>query len=88
MRISDEQLKKVLENGGHSLVPTEDGFVASPRPEDETLIKTLTTEILEMPDRENMIEELKAKIAAGEYNPSGADIADTMIRRAIADRIH
>jgi hypothetical protein len=87
MRISDEQLKKVIEMGGLSLVPTEDGFVASPRPDDAGLIKSLTTEILEMPDRETMIADLKARIEAGTYNPSGAEIADVMIRRAIADRI-
>ena len=35
----------------------------------------------------NSIAELKAKIEAGEYNPTGDEIADAMIRRSIADRI-
>jgi negative regulator of flagellin synthesis FlgM len=40
-----------------------------------------------MPDREEMVASLKARIEAGEYNPSAEDIVDTMIRRAIADRM-
>ena len=40
-----------------------------------------------MPDREEYIAELKAKIDAGQYNPTSDDIADAMIRRNIADRI-
>ncbi|MBS1706613.1 MAG: flagellar biosynthesis anti-sigma factor FlgM [Armatimonadetes bacterium] len=51
------------------------------------MIKKLTQEVLDMPDREAMIADLKAKIEAGEYKPSSDDIADAMVRRAIADRI-
>jgi anti-sigma28 factor (negative regulator of flagellin synthesis) len=34
-----------------------------------------------------MVASLKARIEAGEYNPTSHEIVDTMIRRAIADRM-
>lgn len=41
-----------------------------------------------VPDiREQYVEELKARIAKGEYNVSGQEIADMMLRRRKADRI-
>ena len=55
------------------------------RDADRPLIKQVTREVINMPDREALIAELKAKIEAGEYNPTGDDIADAMIRRNIAD---
>lgn len=87
MRISDTELKKVMAMGGVSLIQTEHGFEPSPREGDEDLIAQLIQEVKAMPDREAMIAELKEKIANGEYNPSGDEIAETMIRRAIADRL-
>ena len=87
MQISDTELKKVLAASGHALVEVEDGFVASPRHEDEPMIKQLISDIREMPDREDRIAELKAKIEAGTYKPEAAEISDAMIRRAIADRV-
>ena len=53
---------------------------------DAQLVKDLTKQVLDMPDREDMIASLKARIESGEYNPSAEEIVDTMIRRAIADR--
>ena len=44
-------------------------------------------DVIQMPDREDMIASLKARIEAGTYHVSGADIADAMARRAIADRV-
>ena len=40
-----------------------------------------------MPDRTDRIDELKAKIASGTYNVTGEGIAESMIKRSIADRI-
>lgn len=87
MRISDEQVQKILQMGGVSLFESETGFETSPKDTDQELIKHLTTEILAMPDREAAIMELKARIEAGEYKPSGEEIADAMVRRHIADRM-
>lgn len=87
MQISDKELKKVIQAGGFALIESDHGFVSSPREGDEPMIKALVHKIIDMPDREDRIAELKARIEAGEYQVSGAEIADTMIRRAIADKI-
>ncbi|HVL39012.1 MAG TPA: flagellar biosynthesis anti-sigma factor FlgM [Fimbriimonadaceae bacterium] len=86
MRISDNEIKKVLSNPDVAKEIDQIGQENQLR-EDQPLIEQLTQEIIEMPDREEMIAELKAKIEAGEYNPTGDEIADAMIRRTIADRI-
>lgn len=53
----------------------------------EMLLKVQET-IRQMPDvREDLVQEIKARIEAGTYNPSGDDIADAMIRRTLADQI-
>jgi hypothetical protein len=87
MRISDNEVKKIL-SGEHALVEeiVQIGL-QSDREADEKLAHEVTQDVLAMGDREDMIAELKARIEAGTYNPSGDDIADAMIRRSIADRI-
>lgn len=87
MRISDNEIKKVLNKP--EVVAKEIDQIGQENQlrEDKPLIENLTAEIIEMPDREEMIAELKARIEAGEYNPTGDEIADAMIRRSIADRI-
>ena len=85
MRISDEQIKKILEERGILGELAEIDEDAAQRDADRPLIKQVTREVINMPDREALIAELKAKIEAGEYNPTGDDIADAMIRRNIAD---
>jgi anti-sigma28 factor (negative regulator of flagellin synthesis) len=88
MRISDNEVKKLL-SGAHTSLVEEIVEIGkeSDREADEKLAAQVTQDVLAMGDRENMIADLKARIEAGTYNPSGDDIADTMIRRAIADRI-
>jgi anti-sigma28 factor (negative regulator of flagellin synthesis) len=87
MRISDNEVKKIL-SGEHSLVQeiVQIGQ-ESDREADERLAKDVTENVMAMGDREEVIADLKARIEAGTYNPSGDDIADTMIRRSIADRV-
>ncbi len=88
MRISDAEVNRVLSGQTaivESIVELEQD--SRRRHEDKGLIQEVTTSVVEMGDREDMIAALKAKIEAGEYNPTGDDIADTMIRRAVADRI-
>jgi|688.fasta_scaffold851680_1 hypothetical protein len=87
MQISDTELKKVIAMGGIALIPNEEGFVPSPREGDEELIKQVVSDVMNMPDRSDRIEELKAKIEAGEYNVTGDEIANAMIRRNMADKI-
>jgi len=87
MRISDEQMKKVIsqlkEQGAHQDASPliEPGY----RESNGDVISRLTKRILNMPEREELVAQLKARIEAGEYNPTGEEIADAMLRRAIAD---
>jgi negative regulator of flagellin synthesis FlgM len=96
MRISDAEVKKAL--SGYSATNTELEMEnlkqvlgveseAEAAERDAHLLKQVTKKVLDMPDREEMVASLKARIEAGEYNPSAEDIVDTMIRRAIADRM-
>jgi anti-sigma28 factor (negative regulator of flagellin synthesis) len=88
MRISDTEIKKIL-NGEYSVV--EDIMrhekVAELKRDNQELIAKVTQDVIAMPDRETMIAELKARIDSGEYNPTGDEIADAMMRRAVADRL-
>jgi anti-sigma28 factor (negative regulator of flagellin synthesis) len=96
MRISDAEVKKALSGFTAPEVDVQDENLklvlgveteedASER--DAQLVKDLTKQVLDMPDREDMIASLKSRIEKGEYNPSSEEIVDTMIRRAIADRM-
>lgn len=95
MRISDAEVKKALSGISATnpdaevenlkqVLGVESEAEAAER--DAHLLKQVTQKVLDMPDREDMINDLKARIEAGTYNPSAEDIVDTMIRRAIADK--
>jgi negative regulator of flagellin synthesis FlgM len=90
MRISDTQVKKVLSEDWAAYRDLLVGPISKPvgREVDQDLIDRITSEVIAMPDREEMVAELKAKIEAGEYNPSSDEIVEAMIRRSIADRLH
>ncbi len=96
MRISDAEVKKAL--SGYAVVDhaaeeaalkqvlgVESEEDAAER--DALLVRDITKKVLDAPDREDMIASLKERIAAGTYNPSAEEIVDTMVRRAIADRM-
>jgi anti-sigma28 factor (negative regulator of flagellin synthesis) len=90
MRISDNEVKKVLSGEysiAHEITKIGEESEAAHREADQALVNQVTQSVIEMPDREEFIASLKARIEAGEYNPTGDEIADTMIRRSIADRI-
>ncbi len=90
MRISDNEVKKVLSGEyaiAHEITKIGAESDAARQEADQALVKEVTQNVIDMPDREEFIASLKARIDAGEYNPTGDEIADTMIRRAIADRI-
>jgi len=88
MRISDNEIKK-LQSGHYAVVSdiVELGQKIKTRDQDADTIKQVTAEVIAMSDREDLIADLKARIEAGKYNPSGDEIADAMIRRSVADRI-
>ncbi len=89
MRISDTEVKKIINHPGQAIVDTivEVGE-EHVRHQDQMLVATLSREIVEMSDRDEMVEQLRAQIASGQYNPSGEEIVDAMLRRAIADSVH
>ncbi|MDR3689498.1 MAG: flagellar biosynthesis anti-sigma factor FlgM [Fimbriimonas sp.] len=88
MRISDAEVKRIISGPGQSIVEEiEEVGKDNVRQQDKLMVKALAQEILAMPDRQEMIDELKAQIEAGEYNPSGEEIVDAMIRRAVADKL-
>lgn len=87
MRISDNEVKRILgaEPGiVHAIVEIGE---AHDRKRDQELVSQVTADVIAMSDREEMIANLKARIQAGAYAPSGDEIADAMIRRSIADRV-
>lgn len=92
MQISDAQVKMVKEQLAKRALVAEIQEMdlpleTYPRAEDADMVNKMVDKIALMPDRQDRIDELKAKIASGTYNPSGDEIADSMIRRAIADQI-
>lgn len=84
VKISNEQIQKVREGVSPSQKTVDEAVI---KLVDADLIKEVVADINAMPDREEFVAELRARIEAGTYNPSSEDIADTMVRRAIADKI-
>jgi negative regulator of flagellin synthesis FlgM len=89
MRISDTQVKKVLSEDWAAYNDKLIGQISKPvgKEIDQDLINKITADVIAMPDRDEYVAELKAKIEAGDYNPTADEIVDAMIRRSIADRV-
>ena len=87
MRISDAEVKRIISGPGQSIVEEiEKVGKENVRQQDKIMVKALTADIMGMQDRQDMIEELKAQIAEGLYNPSSDEIVESMVRRAVADQ--
>lgn len=84
MKISNQQIEEIKKGNPVSQTQVDAAVI---RLTDADLIAEVTAQVNAMPDREDMIADLKARIESGDYNPSAEEITDTMIRRAIADRI-
>ncbi len=86
MQISDEQVKKILELGS---IAQQIDLVGEARrhAEDQQLVADVVADVNAMDDREDRIADIKVRIEAGSYNLTGPQIADAMVRRAIADRL-
>ncbi|MEX2244917.1 MAG: flagellar biosynthesis anti-sigma factor FlgM [Fimbriimonadaceae bacterium] len=87
MRISNEQLQKVADSGGSITPDSALVDAAVIKLTDKALIEEITHKVADMPDRDDLVAELKARVEAGDYNPTGEEIADAMVRRAIADQV-
>lgn len=87
MKISNEQLQKVADSGGSITPDSALVDAAVIKLTDKALIEEITHKVADMPDRDDLVAELRARVEAGEYNPTGEEIADAMVRRAIADQV-
>lgn len=87
MRISDNEVRKILSGNAVVQAIVELDDTREQREADKPLVDKLTQEVIQMPDRDDMVAEIKSRIESGEYNPSGEEIAEAMYRRAIADRV-
>ena len=87
MKISKEQLKKVAEAGDSFTDDKAKVDEAVIRLTDKDLIQDIARKVADMPDRDEMVASIKARIESGEDDVSGEDVADAMIRRAIADKV-
>lgn len=72
------------ENGGAAPSPAADVDIS----EEAQEVVRLKRAIAELPEvREDLVNSLKERIQRGEYKVSGEEIAELMMRRAVADRI-
>jgi anti-sigma28 factor (negative regulator of flagellin synthesis) len=86
MKVSLEQVKTIAELGGAVTPPESEVDASVIRLIDQDLIAETVSAVVAMPDRDGLVEDLKARIAAGAYRPTADEIVDVMIRRAVADR--
>jgi len=87
VKISTEQINTIVASNGQITPDAAKVDEAVIRLTDAELIKAVAAQVDRIPDRDDMVAELRAKIAAGQYNPTGDEIADAMARRMTADRI-
>jgi hypothetical protein len=90
MRISDAEVQKILRSHDavvRQIIDLQEGIDDPQYEIDPKLVKEVVQAVMAMPDREELISELKARIDRGEYHPTGDEIAEAMIRRSIADRV-
>lgn len=90
MQVSDKEIQRILSQREGLVAEIDslmDGIDEPTFPTTDAFVRELAHCIAEMPDREDRIAELRAKIEAGAYRPEAAEIVDAMIRRAIADAV-
>ena len=97
MRISNEELRRIAQYGD-TQTKQEEGrmFTESVVPIGESVVSALESRDMKMigetlaqiPDiREQIVASLKERIESGTYHVSGEQIAEMMVRRALADRM-
>jgi anti-sigma28 factor (negative regulator of flagellin synthesis) len=88
MQVSDKEIKRILSTRVEDEIDALMEGIDDPSYEiDPEMVKAVAQAVIEMPDREDRVAELKAKIESGEYNPTTEQIVDAMIRRSIADSV-
>lgn len=97
MRISNDELQRIAQYGGtqtkqeegrmvtESVVPIGESVVSALESRD---MKMISETLAQIPDiREQIVASLKERIESGTYHVSGEQIAEMMVRRALADRM-
>lgn len=97
MRISNEELRRIAEQSYvgaavqerqiHSgdVTPGGESVVSALESPD---MKMISEALAQVPDtRDQIVASLKERIESGSYQVSGEQIAEMMVRRALADRI-
>jgi anti-sigma28 factor (negative regulator of flagellin synthesis) len=97
MRISNEELRRIAEHSGHGTVIEEGRMVTSGvhLPGESVVsalespdMKMISDALARIPDtREQIVASLKERIESGSYHVTGEQIAEMMVRRALADRM-
>ncbi len=87
MKISTEQLEKIKALGGQVTPPGSVVDTAVIKLMDRELISNVVSDVKSMPDREEMIAEIKARLDAGTYQVTADEVVDAMVRRAKADQV-
>ena len=90
MQVSDIEIQKILTHRVEIIAEIDSIMDGINEPEfaiTDELVQAVTKRVIEMPDRQDRIDELKSKIDSGQYNPTSAEIVDSMIRRTIADSV-
>jgi anti-sigma28 factor (negative regulator of flagellin synthesis) len=88
MRISGTEYEKVLRL--EDLTPDGEALASAKTPvttDDTELVAEIVAELEQMPDRDEIVADIKARVEAGTYKVSSDAIAELMMRRAKADNI-
>ena len=97
MRISNEELRRIAEQSyagaavqerqihSEDVVPRGESVVSALESPD---MKMISEALAQVPDtRDQIVASLKERIESGTYQVSGEQIAEMMVRRALADRM-
>ena len=95
MKISTQEVDKIIQMAHEAAAFEAPGTLELPIPTVAGDVATRSEEVQAIKDaiarepeiREDMVNELRARIESGAYKPTSEEIADLMIRRAYADSV-
>ena len=94
MKISDTEFEKVMRliqerlDAADTQNSNTDSADVVLDPEEAKLVEEMVRRVEELPDvREDLVEDIRARIADGTYKINSAAVAELILRRAKADRL-
>lgn len=96
MRISNEELRRIADQSGRGVALAEGRVMGEHSLAEGSVVSALESPDMKMisealaktPDtREQIVASLKERIESGSYHVTGEQIAEMMVRRALADRL-